>query len=265
MLAFGLSLAVWGAPGSTPRVAELEREAKKLSSQDKFREAADLLKKAIEIAPKPRFYYKLADALERAGETSEALEYYRQYTDFPNTDPVLLAQANRAIERLTKRKNIAVEEGAPIRAPPIEVPPPVPGQWAASIEAAGRRLEAQRALDNWRSSRPKLMLGSGGLALGAVVAGIGWGGLGRDALEKNSAFQKAETWQEKDSLKTEIQQRARLADTCLGVGVVLAVVAVVIFPKSPEPTVPAKEAWELPAPKVSLSVGPGAAALEVRF
>lgn len=280
MLAFGLSLTVWGASGSSPSVAELEKEAQKLSSQAKFREAAESLKKAIEIEPKPRFYYQLAKALDQAGESSEALEYYRKYTASSETQAKLLKQAKDSIKRLeedvkkepqeaerrppgeeVRAAKVQVEEGARIGALPIKGWIEVAGEEAARIEAARQRAEAQRDLDNWRFRR----IGAvplGGLSVAAVIVG---GVLGVQALGARSAFNEAGTRQEKDSLKTAIQQGAFSADLCVGGGLVLAVVAAAVFPWSPEPAVPEKEAWEERAPKVSLSVGPGAAALEVRF
>jgi len=265
VLILGLSMAAQGAPrGGNRRVSELVRDAEKLYLKARYKEAADLLRKAIEIEPEPKLYYNLARALDQAGDLPAALEAYRQYVASPETDPTLVKRASLSMERL--RTLISRQEAQKVaqdaeraklegetRAAQQKAEEETKRMEAERLASEQRRkVELQRDIDTYRASRTWAFV-SGGAAVAAAGGGVV---LGLKALESHGAFTQAATQPEKDTLKAMTQQRALYADACFGAGLALAVTSFFLFPKSPEPAL---------APAASLSFGPGSLALEVRF
>jgi len=273
VVALGLSLAALGAGNKPRRAAELVKDAEKLYLQAKYKEAAELLKKAHEIEPDPKILYNIARALDQAGDLPASLDYYRQYVASSETDPTLLKRASLSIERL--RTLINKQEAAQVQADAarkkLEDETAVAQQKAAdeqkrfSAERVAseqrRKIESQRDIDNYRAARLwSIVAGGAGVlaAGGGVVFGV-------SALQSHDQFATAGTEAEKDTFKAETQQRALLADASYGVGLALAVTAFFLFPKGPEPS-PYQEAQGAPpAPSARFLVGPGSAGLEVHF
>jgi tetratricopeptide (TPR) repeat protein len=273
VMALGLSLAALGAGPRPRRATELVRDAERLYSQAKYKEAAELLKKAYEIEPEPKILYNTARALDQAGDLPSALEYYRQYIASNETDPTLLKRATLSIERLrtlinkqeqqqtqadVARKKLE-DETAVAQAKAADEQQRMQAERVASEQR--RKVEAQRDIDNYRSSRT-WAIASGATALVAAGSGVV---LGLKALEAHTAFTSAGTQAEKDTLKSVTQQRSIYADASYGVGLALAVTAFFLFPKGPEPS--PSEAVPAPSPKPSARflVGPGSAGIEVTF
>jgi tetratricopeptide (TPR) repeat protein len=274
VVALGLSLAAMGAGPRPRRAADLVKDAEKLYLQAKYREAAELLKKAHDLEPEPRILYNIARALDQAGDLPAALDYYRQYVASNETDPTLLKRATLSIERL--RNLISKQEAAQAQADAarkkLEDETAVAQQKAADeqkrLEAERvaseqrRKIESQRDIDNYRAART-WSIAAGGAGVLAVSGGVVFG---VTALQSHDAFTAAGTQAEKDTLKAMTQQRALLADASYGVGLALAATAFFLFPKGPEPA-PYQDAPGSMAPEttVRLLVGPGAAGIEVHF
>ena len=165
VVALGLSLAALGAGNKPRRAAELVKDAEKLYLQAKYKEAAELLKKAHEIEPDPKILYNIARALDQAGDLPASLDYYRQYVASSETDPTLLKRASLSIERL--RTLINKQEAAQVQADAarkkLEDETAVAQQKAAdeqkrfSAERVAseqrRKIESQRDIDNYRAAR----------------------------------------------------------------------------------------------------------------
>jgi len=267
VVALGLSLAAMGAGPNPRRAQALVKEAEKLYLQAKYKEAAELLKKAHEIEPDPKILYNIARALDQAGDLPAALDYYRQYLASNETDPTLLKRATLSVERLrtlinkqeqqqaqsdAARKKME-EETSAAQAKAAEEQKRMEAERVASEQR--RKVEAQRDIENYRASRT-WAIASGAGALLAAGGGVVFG---LKALEAHSAFTSAGTQTDKDTLKSVTQQRAIFADASYGVGLALAVTAFFLFPKGPEPA-PYQQ-----APAARLLVGPGSAGIEVHF
>jgi tetratricopeptide (TPR) repeat protein len=275
VVALGLSLAALGA-GKPRRAAELVKDAEKLYLQAKYKEAAELLKKAHEIEPDPKILYNIARALDQAGDLSAALDYYRQYIASNEADPTLLKRATLSIERLRTliNRQESAQAQADVQRKKLEEETAAAQQKAQDeqkrLEAERvaseqrRKIESQRDIDNYRAARTwSIVAGGAGLLAGAggVVFGV-------TALQSHDQFAAAGTEAEKDTFKATTQQRALLADASYGVGLALAVTAFFLFPKGPEPAPyqqAAGAAPAAPAPSARFLVGPGAAGIEVHF
>lgn len=277
VVALGLSLAALGAgphAGGERRAAELAKSAEKLYLQAKYKEAAELLKKANELDPKPVFLYNIARALDQAGDLPASLDYYRQYVGSAETDPTLVKRATLSIERLRTLLNRQEQQQAQADAQrkKLEDETAVAQQKAVDeqkrleaervVSEQRRKIESQRDIDNYRAARTwSIVAGGAGVlaAAGGVVFGV-------SALQAHDQFTAAGTETEKDTFKAMTQQRALLADAGYGVGLALAVTAFFLFPKGPEPA-PYQDApgAKAAAPSARLLVGPGSAGIEVHF
>jgi len=270
VVALGLSLAAQGA-GKPRRAADLVRDAEKLYLQAKYKEAAELLKKAHEIEPDPKILYNIARALDQAGDLPASLDYYRQYVASSETDPTLLKRASLSIERLrtlinkqetaqaqadAQRKKLE-DETAVERQKAVDEQKRLEAERVASEQR--RRVETRRDIDNYRAARTWSIVAGGA----GVLAVAGGAVLGVSALQAHDQFTAAGTEVEKDTFKAMTQQRALLADASYGVGLALAVTAFFLFPKGPEPA-PYQDA-PAPAPSARFLVGPGAVGVEVHF
>ncbi|HYV46011.1 MAG TPA: tetratricopeptide repeat protein [Myxococcaceae bacterium] len=278
VMALGLSLAAQGAgqhANGERRATELAKAAEKLYLQAKYKEAAELLKKANELDPKPVLLYNIARALDQAGDLPAALEYYRQYVASNETDPTLVKRATLSIERLrtlinkqeaaqvqadAARKKLE-EETAAVQQKATDEQKRMEAERVASEQR--RKIESQRDIDNYRAARTWAVV-AGGAGLLAAGGGVAFG---VSALQSHDAFTAAGTEAEKDALKAATQQRALLADASYGVGLALAVTAFFLFPKGPEPAPyqDAPAAAPAPAPSARFLVGPGSVGVEVHF
>jgi len=275
VLAFGLSVAAQGAgkPGGDRKAADLVKQAEKLYLQAKYKEAAELLKKANDIEPKPTLIYNLARALDQAGDLPAALEYYRQYVASPDTDTTLVKRATLSIERLrtlisrqeteraqqdAQRKKLE-DETRVVQQRAEEEQKRMEAERVASEQR--RVVETRRDIDNYRASRNWAVVAGGA----AVLAAGGGVVFGLKALEARGAFTEATTEESKDTHRRVTQERALYADASFGVGLALAVTSFFLFPKGPEPAPAEVGSAAPPAPSARFLVGPGAAGLEVRF
>jgi len=278
VVALGLSLAALGAgphAGGERRAADLAKSAEKLYLQAKYKEAAELLKKANELDPKPVFLYNIARALDQAGDLPASLDYYRQYVASAETDPTLVKRATLSIERLRTLINRQEQQQAQSDAQrqKLEAETAVERQKAVDeqkrLEAERvaseqrRKIESQRDIDNYRASRTWSIV-AGGAGVLAVAGGVAFG---VTALQAHDQFTSAGTEADKDAFKAMTQQRALLADASYGVGLALAVTAFFLFPKGPEPAPyqQAPAAGAAPAPSARFLAGPGAVGVEVHF
>src|SRR5262245_13488836 len=196
VMALGLSLAALAAGPRPRRSAELVKDAERLYLNAKYKEAAELLKKAHELEPDPKILYNIARALDQAGDLPSALDYYRQYVASGDTDPTPLKRATLAIERLRNliskqeqqqakddaaRKKLE-EETAAAQAKAAEEQKRLEAERVASEQR--RRVETQRDIDNYRASRT-WAIASGATAVLAAGSGVVFG---IKALQAHTAF-----------------------------------------------------------------------------
>lgn len=254
-LVFVLSLALALSPGSalaqrggtkSPNHQALLKEGKRLYDAGKYREAIEVLKQAHEQQPHPRLIYNIAVALEYAGEPREAMTWYRQYvtSSSDETDPALLKNSNRAIDRL--RVQLDREDQAQAAADAdrkrLEAEADAARRQAEEEQQAARRAEEdsqrqrQAEYDRAVKSYQRQRIGAfavGGVAVLGVGAGVLFGMQARDAREQ---FDNAATLEAKETNADSTRSKALLADIGFGVGIAGAITAIILYPKEGPPT-----------------------------
>jgi tetratricopeptide (TPR) repeat protein len=242
-LALGAPTA-WAQKGAK-NPAALMKEGERLYNAGRYREAAEVLKKAQEAQPNPKLLYNIARSYEQAGELREALSYYQQYvgTKTEETDTTLLKRSALAIDRL--RVLIEKEEKAAAEAETerkrLQEEAEVARRRAEEEQAAARRAEEtsrqqrlaeqERAMASYRRSRV-LAFSLGGLSAASVGAGIFFG---LQARESRTAFDKATTPETKSARADDTRGQALLADVGFGVGLAAAIGAIIVYPKEGPP------------------------------
>lgn len=248
LLSMGLLLAsppAWAERGAkTPNA--LVKEGERLYKAGKYREAAEVLKKAQEAQPNPLVIYNIGRAYQRAGELREALSYYQQYVGLPadQADPELLKKSAIAIDEIrvllekeertaaaseAERKRLQDEAEAARRKAEEEQAATKRAEEAVRQQKAA---EQQRAMANYKRSR-LIAFGMGGVSAASVGAGIFFGLQARDA---RTAFDKATNLEGKQSEADTTRSKALLADIGFGVGLAAAIGAIIAFPKESPPT-----------------------------
>lgn len=250
------------------RAAALMREANRLYERGKYREAAELLLQANQIAPNPRLVYNIAKAYDQAGDLEVALGYYQEYVSSELTDPELLRRADLAIDRLRSlvAKAKADQESQEQERRRLEKLEEEARAAQEKARAEAERAKRQRELfegkqENETERREKararsklLAYGSGGVALAALGTGVFFG------LSANSAranFTSASDLGSKKRFEAETRSFALYADVAYAASLAAAVGALVLYPKGAPP----------PKKELSLALVPaaGGAGLEVRF
>lgn len=253
------------------RAAALVKDAERLYSDGRYREAAELMKKAYELDPHPRLIYNAARAYDQAGDLSTALEHYRNYVTKLDADPTLIRKANLAMDRL--RSLIAKEEASRV-AQEKERQRLETERKNAEARAIEERARAERqdqeykareqATENAKVTTHTRRLVISAITGGLAVAGLGAGVLfGLNAKASRDSFTSADTVELKQRYETQTRQNALLADIGFGVALAAGVATFFVFPRGPAPEATKKEVGVVLTP----SVGPGQAGAEllVRF
>lgn len=251
-LAFLLSMALlvavpsgaWAQKGSK-NPAALVKEGERLYNAGKYREAAEVLKKAQEAQPNSKLIYNIARAYEQAGDLRESLSYYQQYVgqNTEEADPTLLKRSALAIDRLrvlidkeekaaaeaeTERKRLQEQADASRRKAEEEQ---AAARRAEEVSRQQQQAEQERAMADYRRSRV-IAFSLGGLSAVSLGGGLFFGLQARDARDK---FDDATNLDGKKSAADTTRSKALLADIGLGVGLAAAIGAIVVFPKEGPP------------------------------
>jgi tetratricopeptide (TPR) repeat protein len=247
LLSIGLVLAspVARAERGSKSPSALVKEGERLYNAGKYREAAEVLKKAQEAQPNPKLLYNIARSYEQAGDLREALSYYQQYvgTKTEDTDATLLKRSALAIDRL--RVLIEKEEksaaDAELERKRLQGEAEVAKKKAEEEQAAARRAEEvtrqqseaeqKRALAAYKRSR-LVAFGLGGLSAASVGAGIFFGLQARDSRQ---SFDQATNPESKKTAADDTRSKALVADIGFGVGLAAAIGAILAFPKEGPP------------------------------
>jgi tetratricopeptide (TPR) repeat protein len=234
----------WAQKGAK-NPAALVKEGERLYNAGKYREAAEVLKKAQEAQPNPKLIYNIARAYEQAGDLRESLSYYQQYvgqkTD--DADPTLLKRSALAIDRLRvlieKEEKTAAEAEAERKR--LQEQAEASRRRAEEEQAAARRAEEisrqqqqaeqERALADYRRSRV-IAFSLGGVSAASVGAGLFFGLQSRNARKE---FDDATNLENKQASADTTRSKALLADIGFGVGLAAAIGAIVVFPKDGPP------------------------------
>lgn len=247
VLTMALALAspvVQAADSGAKSAPALIKEGGRLYQAGKYRESADVLKKANEIAPHPRLIFNIAVALENAGDLKEALSYYQQYvSNTEDTDPTLLKRGMRSIEKL--RTLLEKEQQAQAKADAdkkrLEEEAEASRKKAEAEQQTARRAEElaqqqQRADYERRMASYKHTKIAAFAFGGAAVASVGVGVLfGLQAKDSRAQFDAATTLADKQTFSDATKSKALLADIGFGVGLASAITAIILYPKEGPP------------------------------
>jgi tetratricopeptide (TPR) repeat protein len=247
LLTVGLALtspSAWAQRGSKSPTA-LVKEGERLYKAGKYREAAEVLKKAHDAQPTPTVLYNIGRAYQRAGELREALSYYQQYVGLSSdeAEPELMKKSAIAIDeiRVLLEKEEKTAAAAAAEHKRLEGEAEASRKKAEEEQAAARRAEEavkqqqaaeqERAMVSYRRSR-LVAFGLGGLSAASVGAGIFFGLQARD---ERKEFDKATNVESKKLAADDTRSKALLADIGFGVGIAAALGAIIAYPKDGPP------------------------------
>jgi tetratricopeptide (TPR) repeat protein len=230
---------------ANPKATALAKDADRLYKENKYREAAALLKQAYDVEANPLYLYNIARAWDQAGELESALDTYRQYVGLPSdtTTPELVKKANLAMDRLRTlvargEADKKVNDAEKKRLEDDKAKAESRAEQEARVAA-----EQKRAFDaKERAARESQQSTLGTRKLvSLIVGGVGVVSLGTSlvfALLANgsrNAFRVATTLNDKTLLEGATRGQALACDLTLLVGVAAAVTAVVLFPRGDQP------------------------------
>jgi tetratricopeptide (TPR) repeat protein len=223
--------------------AALVKEGDRLYKDGKYKEAAEVLKKAYELDPNPTILFNIARACDQAGEVQVALDTYRQYVSLPDTDPTLLKRANLAMDRLrtliaqadaqktqVEAEAKKVKEEAEAAKAKAEADAEAAKAKAAELERRERARQAEQRSKT--SGRRVAAIAIGALAVAGLGTGLTFGLLANGA---KSSFVNASTLQGKQTFEGRTKTYALVADVGFVAALACAVVFAVVFPWRAEP------------------------------
>ncbi len=252
----GLLFLVSSAQAANPKVGALIKEGDRLYKENKYREAAEALKKAYDLEPAGVLLYNIARAYDQAGELKIALDYYRQFVGQEGSEPTLVKKANLAMDRL--RTLVAKDEAGrqvnDAEKKRLEDEARVAREKAAA-EAEKSRLQkeayearekaALAAAQNKSGTRLAGGLVVSGVAVAALGSGIAFGVLASAA---KARFKSATTVTDKQKFENETKTRSLIADVSYVTAAAAAIAAILIFPKGSSEPAKAVEVVFGPAP-----------------
>jgi tetratricopeptide (TPR) repeat protein len=230
------------AESAEAQVERLATEATNAYKGADYNRAVELLLRAYEIRQVPALLYNLGKAYDKLGEVDKAYDAFRRYADSADADPRLKAKADA---RLTVLEEIRRKKAATVRAtqPPPETKPIAPP--AAHVEPSApppptpeeisAKLKAERASDRRRDRYVALGVGIGAVAFAGVAVG-----LSVNAVSLQDQFGQSLDVNRKQSLKSQAQLSAGLADGFYAATAVAAGVTAYFLYRGfrPEPSAP---------------------------
>ena len=240
LLALSLPTAALARTSVDAEVSRLAKESHAQYEAGDYAKAAETLLKAYELKPVPALLFNVARTYEKAGNTDQAIRFYQRYIDAQNTDPDLVRQSSRAIERLhlvqdQQRQQKQAEEQKKLAAQHAE-DKRLAAERAAAEQAEKDRLAAQQRdaelaaqpVPTPNRVLPYTLFGVGGAAIvGGVVLGLTASSLASDEKASTDPFAKPD-------LRDQAHSRALVADVFYGVGIVAAVTGAVLIAVEPK-------------------------------
>lgn len=105
------------APSDAARAVQFNEEGSQLYAAGKYADALRAFQRAYALIPEPNLLFNIAGCLERLGQRTQAVEYYRWFLGTANTNPNGRQRAIAALSRL---------EADPPKPPPPPLPSPPP-------------------------------------------------------------------------------------------------------------------------------------------
>lgn len=221
-------LVATAAAAANAKATALARDAEKAYKDNRYQDAAELLRQAWEADPVPKFLYNMARAHDQAGALEPAVEAYGRYVALPSdeTDAELAKKANLALERV--RTQVAQRETAKKSPDSSRQRPEAEPRGAAALKVEAKAgTEGQSALGKLGTRRIAALA-----AGGAAVVGLGLAvSFGLVANGSRAAFGGATTVADKRNFESATRTQAAVADVSLVVGLGAAVAALVLFPQ----------------------------------
>ena len=252
----GFFFCVASAQAANPKVGALIKEGDRLYKENKYREAAEALKKAYDLEPAGVLLYNIGRAYDQAGELKIALDYYRRFVGQEGADPTLVKKANLAMDRL--RTLVAKDEAGrqvnDAEKKRLEDEARLAKEKGAEeaekarVQKEAYEAKEKAALAASQSSRSGRLVGGvvvGGLAVAALGTGIAFGVL---AGTSKTGFKAATTVADKQRLESETKTRALIADVSFIGAAAAAIVAIIVFPKGSAEPAKAVDVVLAPAP-----------------
>jgi tetratricopeptide (TPR) repeat protein len=241
-LLFALLIAFSGATAlaANPKALALAKDADRLYKENKYRDAAEVLKQAYDIDPNPLYLYNIARAWDQAGEIEKSLDAYRAYTALGSeTQPELVKKANLAMDRLRtlaarNKADKKVQEAEKKRLEEERKKAEARAEEESRLAREQRRefeakekaaREAQQAKVNLRKIGA---FASGGVAVASLGTSLAFALLANGSLAE---FRKATTLADKQRFEQATRTQALVTDIMLLVGIATAATAVILFPK----------------------------------
>ncbi len=179
----------------------------------RFKQAAELLKRAYGLDPAPTLLYNLARALESDGDLDGALDAYRRYL---RADPQ--AKDRAAIEQRINNLDAQIKERAA-----LEQKLQLQQAQAAKAKERAALAKVQRPAPEPESSSPVPWIIAGTGAAGLVAGGV----LGGLAQSKYSSAEQASSQSEAATLDADARNMARGANIAFIAGGTLAATGLV--------------------------------------
>jgi len=235
----GLLFCFSQAHAANPKASALVKEGDRLYKDNKYREAAEALKKAYDLEPAGVLLYNIGRAYDQAGELKIALDYYRQFVGQEGVDPGLVKKANLAMDRLRTlvAKDEATSQVNDAEKKRLEDEAKTAKERADAEAEKSRRQKEQyearekaAAADAQSKSSTRLVAGVtvAAVAVAALGTGIAFGVLSGSS---KSSFQAATTVGDKKRLERETKTRALIADVSYVGAAAAAIVAIIVWPK----------------------------------
>lgn len=238
-----LAVTLSGAPAlaANPRALALAKDADRLYKDNKYREAAEVLRQAYDLDANPLYLYNIARAWDQAGELEQSLEAYRKYTSQPSdaTQPDLVKKANLAMDRLrtllAKREaDTKVQEAEKKRLEDERKKAEARAEEEARLAREQRREFEEKEKAARDAATAKLSLRKTGAFIAGGVSVVSLGTSLAFALLANgslNSFRKATTLADKQQFEAATRGQALVTDITLLVGLATAATAVILFPK----------------------------------
>jgi tetratricopeptide (TPR) repeat protein len=202
--------------------AVMARAGERYEAKD-YAGAIEDFKRAYEIKPVSNLLYNIARTYEKLGQFEEAVTYYERFVNEPEvsvearTDALARLKALREVVALRKQ-----EADAKRKAEEDKLKAEEAARKAAEEEERRKKLAALPPPKPDRTMS-YIFMGAGGLAL------VGSGVFALMASGAHGDFEDAATLADRRSAASDGQTYSVVADSLLGVGVVLAAVGVVFF------------------------------------
>ena len=211
------------------------KQARKLYSQGKYREAITKLKEAIALDPAGvELYYNLGVVNEKLQEVDDAIEAYEQYVEMVD-DPREKKRVRKIIKRLQGAKHeIKSREMLPV---PVKTKTVV----VVKEKKVIKTVEVDRPADPGKGRLDGWVIATGSLAIVAAGAGGYFGYLALRDNNQNPTTGGEATMQSLRDRFDRSRTEAKYADIAFGAGGALAITSLVLyFARDAKPEEPPK-------------------------